>query len=120
MVSNKNNIIPQSSDYSSSSTDEYFYISPGHLSSTSRMKWTPQHERKMGMFPLLYITSTNAGAACLEYSSGVLRHEVQVSVSVCMHEFLDKIPQSAPHKDDENSFAGREVVRKVPGWNMTI
>ena len=42
------------------------------------------------------IGSTNAscaGAACVEHSSGVFRHEAPVNVRVFLHEFLCTIPQ---------------------------
>ena len=45
-MTNKNDIILQLSDCSSSS-DGKFYIGPEHLSSPSRKSWTPQHERLM-------------------------------------------------------------------------
>ena len=45
----KNDIVPPLPDYSSSSSDEKFIICPEHLSSSSRKRWTPQHERKREM-----------------------------------------------------------------------
>ena len=47
MVTNKNDIIAQLSDGSSS--DEQFYIGPENLSSSSSKSWTPQHERQGNM-----------------------------------------------------------------------
>ena len=60
-------------------------------------------------FPFFLIGSTNgycAGAACVEYSIGVFRHEAPVNVRVFLDEFLHIIPQSAPYKNDEVLFVG--------------
>ena len=76
----KNDIVPPLPDYSSSSSDEKFIICPEHLSSSSRKRWTPQHERKREMekekrdeafaksfgdpsFPLFFIGSTSGSCA---------------------------------------------------------
>ena len=102
-MTNKNDIVSQLSDCSSRS-DKYFYIGPEHLSSSSRKSYTPQHERKREMekrgdaalarifddpsFPFFSIGSTNAscaGAAWVEYSSGVFRHKAPVNVRVFLH-----------------------------------
>ena len=61
-------------------------------------------------FPLFSIGSTIAscaGAACVEHSSGVFRHEAPVNVRVFLHELLYTIPQSAPYKNDKYLFAVR-------------
>ena len=111
MTTNKNGIISQLPD-SSSSSDEQFYMGPEHLSLSSRKSWTSQHERKREVerekrnaalasifedpsFPLFSIGSTNdscAGVACVEHSSRVFRNEAPVNVRVFLYEFLDTIP----------------------------
>ena len=61
-------------------------------------------------FPFISIGSTIAscaGAACVEHSSGVFRHEAPVNVRVFLHELLYTIPQSAPYKNDKYLFAVR-------------
>ena len=93
-------------------------------------KRQPQHQRKREMekeksdaalarifdspsFPLFSIGSTNAscaGAACVEQSSGVFRHEVSVNVCVFLHDFLYTILQKVhPYKNDKYLFADRFV-----------
>ena len=52
-------------------------------------------------FPFVSIGSTNAscaGVACVEYSSGVFRHEAPANVRVS-HKFLYTIPQSSTCKN---------------------
>ena len=109
MSTNKNDIILQLSDCSSSSSSDEFYIGPEHLSPSSRKSWTRQHERKREMekeksdaalarilrdpsFPFFSIGSTNAscaGAACVEHSSKIFRHEAPVNVRVFLHELYN-------------------------------
>ena len=63
-------------------------------------------------FHFFSIGDTNAscaGAACVEHSSGVFRHEEPVNVCVsCMYTwYLYTIPRSALHKNGKFLFAGR-------------
>ena len=61
-------------------------------------------------FPFVSIGSTNAsgaGAASVKHSSGVSRRDEPVNVRVFLHEYLYKVPQSAPCKHDKYLFADR-------------
>ena len=80
--------------------------------------WTPQNERKREMeneksdaalakifddpsFPLYFIDGPRgswAGAAWVEHSSRLFRHEAPANVRVFLHEFIYTIPQGAPKK----------------------
>ena len=106
-VTNKNDIILQLSDFSNSSSDE-FYIGPEHLSPSLRKSWTRQHERKREMdkeksdaalarifddpsfpfFPIGCRNASSARAACVEHSGEVFRHEASMNVRVFLHDFL--------------------------------
>ena len=108
MSTNKNDIILQLSDCSSSSSSDEFYIGPEHLSPSSRKSWTRQHERKREMekeksdvalarifddpsFPFFSIGCTNASssrAPCVEHSGDVFRHEASMNVRAFLHDFL--------------------------------
>ena len=57
-------------------------------------------------FPF-FSNASCAGAACVEYPSGVFRHEASVNVRIFLRDFLYTIPQSAPYKKDKYLFAGR-------------
>ena len=65
-------------------------------------------------FPLYFIDGPRgswAGAAWVEHSSRLFRHEAPANVRVFLHEFIYTIPQGAPKKNDKYLFAGRRVVR---------
>ena len=106
MATNKNDIILQLSNCSSSSSDE-FYISPEHLSPSLRKSWTRQHECKREMdkeksdaalarifddpsffFSTGCTNASSARAACVEHSGGVFRHEASMNVRVFLHDFF--------------------------------
>ena len=108
MATDKNDIILQLSDCSSSSSSDEFYILPEHLSPSSTRSWTRQNELKREMekeksdpalarifddpsFPFFFIGCTNASsarAACVEHSGEVSRHEASMNVRVFLHDFL--------------------------------